>query len=225
MEQTPSHDLFNSSILSLLHEVHPKFVVEVGCMRGTLAREYLKDDSHCRWYGIDIDKSNIEFAKDICTNAYLANIEKMTDLEMMNFKEADTWIFADVLEHLYDPWILLEKIKMNASNEVNVLACIPNSQHWSFQAKINSGMMQYVNDGFFDRTHIRFFSRITMVELFVKAGFTIEKILSRTIEFNGFQKYIPYIRGMAEANNLDPNQAEADALAFQYVIQAKHVPI
>ena len=149
----------------------------------------------------------------------------MTDLEMMNFKEADTWIFGDVLEHLYDPWILLEKIKMNASNEVNVVACIPNSQHWSFQAKINSGMMQYVNDGFFDRTHIRFFSRITMVELFVKAGFTIEKMLSRTIEFNGFQKYIPYIRGMAEANNLDPNQAEADALVFQYVIQAKYVPI
>lgn len=81
-------------------------------------------------------------------------------------------------------------------------------------------MMQYEEDGFFDRTHIRFFSRITVAELFLNAGFKIEKMISRDIAFEGSEKVIPHIRSMAQANGLDPDQAESDALAFQYVIHA-----
>ena len=38
MKQTPSHDLFNESIFQILQAMQPEKVVEVGCMRGTLAR-------------------------------------------------------------------------------------------------------------------------------------------------------------------------------------------
>ena len=224
MKQTPSHDLFNDSIFNLLEEIQPKLVVEVGCMRGHLAQAYLKTDPSCIWHGIDIDEGNIAHAKDICTHAHLVNIEKMTDLELMHFNDADTWIFGDVLEHLYNPWKLLEKIKSNATRHTNVIACIPNSQHWSVQARINSGMMQYDDDGFFDRTHIRFFSRITIAEMFVNAGFTIEKMFARNILFEGAENFIPHIRAMSQASGLDPEQAESDAIAFQYVIQANVSP-
>lgn len=96
-------------------------------MRGNLAQAYLNVNPNCVWHGIDIDEANIAYATGICTHTYLANIEQMTDLELRNFQSADTWIFGDVLEHLYDPWKLLEKVKTNAASNVNVIACIPNS--------------------------------------------------------------------------------------------------
>ena len=202
--------------------MQPEKVVEVGCMRGTLARVYLETHPHCVWHGIDIDPENIEHAKKVCTEGYLANIEQMTDLELRHFSNADTWIFGDVLEHLYDPWKLLDRIKLNAVNDFNIVACIPNSQHWSFQARINSGMMQYEDDGFFDRTHIRFFSRLTIIDMFLKAGFDIESMFSRVIGFQGSEKYMPHIRAMAQVSGMDPEQAENDAMVFQYVVHAKH---
>jgi 2-polyprenyl-3-methyl-5-hydroxy-6-metoxy-1,4-benzoquinol methylase len=220
MKQTPAHDKYNDTIFSLLCELKPKNVVEVGCMRGSLAAAYFQIDKDCNWIGIDIDQENIEYAKKSCSEAIILDIEKMSDDDYFKYKNADIWIFGDVLEHLYNPWALLAKIRLNCKENVKILACIPNSQHWNFQARINSGMIQYENDGLFDRTHIRFFSKVTMIELFEGNNFLIEKMISRSISFPGFEKYMPFIRGMAEASGMDPNQVELDSKVFQYVIQA-----
>jgi len=127
---------------------------------------------------------------------------------------------GDVLEHLRDPWGLLRKIREISPSNATVIACIPNSQHWSFQVRVNSGMMQYQDEGLFDRTHLRFFSRTTIVQMFQEAGYTIKSMYSRSFDFPGFEKYLPSIRTMASLSGVDPDQAQADALAFQYVVEA-----
>jgi 2-polyprenyl-3-methyl-5-hydroxy-6-metoxy-1,4-benzoquinol methylase len=220
MKQTPAHDKYNDTIFTLLNELAPKNVVEVGCMRGTLAKAYFEVNPNSIWHGIDIDEDNIEFAKDICTDAVVANVEHLTESDYARYQDSDTWIFGDVLEHLYNPWELLKKIRLNAKKDITIIACIPNSQHWNFQARVNSGMMQYENDGLFDRTHIRFFSRTTMVELFEQSGYDVAKMFARNISFPGAEKYMPHIRAMAQVSGMDPDQAERDASAFQYVICA-----
>ena len=219
IKQTPAHDRFNDTIFSIITKHKPQNIVEVGCMKGTLAKNYRIHFPDCNWHGIDIDEDNINEAKLNCTSTQLANIEELSNESFEKLKHFDTWIFGDVLEHLYNPWRLLERIKDNANNRVRIVACIPNSQHWNFQARINAGMMQYQNDGLFDRTHIRFFSRITMIEMFEQAGFEIEQIIARNISQGG-EKYMPCIRAMAELSGVNPEQAEADSNTFQYVIDA-----
>jgi 2-polyprenyl-3-methyl-5-hydroxy-6-metoxy-1,4-benzoquinol methylase len=199
----------------------PSSVVEVGCMRGTLAQAYKQTNPDCIWHGIDIDEDNIHHAKNICDDAVVADVEKLSSADFIKYEQADTWIFGDVLEHLYDPWRLLKQIRNHTKSDFTVIACIPNSQHWNFQARVNSGQMHYENDGLFDRTHIRFFSRITMIELFQQSGYTVEKIFARNISFPGAELYMPFIREMAKVSGVDPDQAERDASAFQYVIYAK----
>ena len=49
-------------------------------------------------------------------------------------------------------------------------------------------------------------------------------MFARNILFEGAENFIPHIRAMSQANGLDPEQAESDAIAFQYVIQAKAAP-
>ena len=220
MKQTPPHDLYNDSILSIIRALKSKSIIEVGCMRGSLAKEYLKDNSSSEWTGIDIDEENVSHAQKICHYAIRADIEKLMLSTLPNIENVDAWILGDVLEHLRDPWGLLRKIREISLSNATVIACIPNSQHWSFQVRVNSGMMQYQDEGLFDRTHLRFFSRTTIVQMFQEAGYTIKSMYSRSFDFPGFEKYLPSIRTMASLSGVDPDQAQADALAFQYVVEA-----
>jgi len=220
MKQTPAHDVFNESILSLLPQGLKK-VVEVGCMRGSLGKEYVRTNPDCKWTGIDIDEENVKIAKEVCHEAFAADIEKLTDEELKALFPADVWIFGDVLEHLRDPWLMLRRLKAIMTKDEIIIACIPNSQHWSFQARVNAGQFRYENEGLFDRTHLRFFSRITILEMFTEAGFQVDSAVARSWNFPGSEKYMPHIRAMATASGVDPDQAEADAMAFQFVVRAK----
>jgi 2-polyprenyl-3-methyl-5-hydroxy-6-metoxy-1,4-benzoquinol methylase len=221
LSQTPAHDLYNDTIYSVLKEFKPNTITEVGCMRGTLARKFKELNEDCHWIGIDIDSDNVIESDKICDIAILADIEAYDESHLKIMRPSDMWVFGDVLEHLKNPWKTLEKIKINLSDNGRVVACIPNSQNWNFQARINSGMMHYQEDGLFDKTHLRFFSRLTMIDLFQSVGYEIENIYARVFNFPGQEKYIPHIRAMAEVSGVNPDQAEKDALVFQYVIVAK----
>lgn len=220
MKQTPAHDKHNDSILNLLLQSRPTSVIEIGCMRGTLAKEYLSQQQSCVWTGVDIDSDNVNEASNFCTYSMLGNVETMDLSSLPNIHDVECWIFGDVLEHLRDPWALLSKIKNISDSPKKIIACIPNSQHWSFQVRVNAGMFDYQDDGLFDRTHIRFFSRETMIRMFTDAGFEIQSMHSRNFNFPGYEKYIPSIRTMASISGVSPDQAEKDAMAYQYVIEA-----
>lgn len=222
MEQTPAHDLFNDTILAMLPAGLTK-VVEVGCMRGSLAREYLKTNPQCLWVGIDIDADNARIARSVCSEVHCMDIEDMSDAGMDALGPVDAWVFGDTLEHLKDPWRILRRIRDRMPPSGAVVACIPNAQHWSFQSRLNIGLFRYEDQGLFDRTHLRFFTRITIFEMFQSTGYRIDSAVTRTINAPGAEKYIPHIRAMAAASGFSPDQAEADAMPFQYAVKA--VPI
>ena len=214
MDQTPAHDLHNDTILAILNTLRPESVVEFGCMRGSLAKKYRETVPDSLWYGIDIDEDNVRHSSEVCTEAMLADIEALGVEDFKRFGPASAWVFGDVLEHLRDPRTTLRRIREAIQPDGRLVACIPNSQHWSFQARVNAGLMQYDKDGLFDRTHVRFFSRQTMVSLFESTGYKVESVFTRTFNFPGYEKYIPFIRGMASASGVNADQAVADAMPF-----------
>ena len=141
-------------------------------------------------------------------------------IEFKYLSDADLWIFADVLEHLYNPWKLLERINCSRSG-VEIIACIPNSQHWSFQARVNSGDINYESHGLFDKTHIRFFSEKTMTDLFESTGYKIINIVPRIFNFPGQDKYDQCIYEFAKLSGIDPIAAVQKSKVFQYVYHVK----
>lgn len=219
MQQTPAYDQYNETLLDMippgLHRI-----TEVGCMRGTLAAAYRLNNPQCEWTGIDIDPDNVMIARTNCQVVYCRDIEQVSEAELIKWGNTDAWVFGDTLEHLQDPWRVLSRIRGAMGESGNIIASIPNTQHWSFQARLNIGIFRYENDGLFDRTHLRFFTRTTIFELFESTGFTVENAVSRIFNFPGSEQYLPHIRAMAAASGYDPNQAEADAIPYQYVIRA-----
>lgn len=220
MKQTPVHEIPNIDLLNLV-PLHCKRIIEVGSSSGVLAREYKKLNPDCHYTGIEIDPEYAALSKRFCDTVLHASIESLDETSFNSLFPSDCWIFADVLEHLVDPWSLLKRIRGCISDETSIVACLPNAQHWSIQAKINCGRIVYEDSGLLDRTHLRWFSRLTIIDLFQSTGFRIVKggpRIFKNMEPN--EKIRAAIQAMAEAIGADVETSINDALAFQWIIKA-----
>jgi SAM-dependent methyltransferase len=219
MQQTPIHELHNQDLLSLIPS-SSKRLIEIGCSSGAIAREFKKLAPNADYFGVEIDSSYADLAKRYCNNVVVLNIEDADSNFWESNADRDCWIFGDTLEHLQNPWFILKKIHDILPSGGSVVACIPNAQHWSLQAKLSIGDFRYESSGLMDRTHLRWFTRQTIVELFEQAGFVIEEGLPRIFNEPQREAFLPIIGEMAKLAGANPELAIQDSLPLQYVVRA-----
>jgi len=145
------------------------------------------------------------------------------DVENINLKECflanyfDCIIFVDVLEHLRDPWRILQEITLFLKEGGVVVASIPNVRHYSTILNlIFKGQWPYRERGIHDKTHLRFFTLKNIKELFSGAYLKIirlrrnYRIIEQPHGINSMSKFLalPLIR---------------EFLTFQYLIIALKV--
>ena len=224
MQQTPIHDNHNPDLLRLI-PADARFIVEVGCSSGALAREYKKLHHHPhRYVGIEIDAAYAARAAAHCDETHVRDIETADDAFWAQLADADCWVFGDTLEHTRDPWAVLARIRQTLPAHGQVLCCIPNAQHWSLQVRLSVGDLRYADSGLLDRTHLRWFTRQTLVEMFLGAGYDVVGLLPRVFEEPQRDAFIPLLKAVAARAGADPEQAAFDALPLQYVLVAKPRP-
>lgn len=219
MKQTPMHLNYNPDLLRMMPG-NLNRIVEIGCSGGALAKAYTNLNPECVYTGVEIDPDFAEVAKSSCNEVICGNIEELPEGIFLQLFPSDCWIFGDTLEHLYDPWSLLQRVKPQLSPDAQIIACIPNAQHWSIQVKLNCGLFRYEDQGLLDRTHIRWFTRITMIEMFESTGYKIIEGFPRIFDEPGREKFLPSISAMALAAGMDPQQAVNDSLPLQWIIKA-----
>lgn len=219
MDQTPAHEQHNHDLLTFIPGDARK-IVEVGCSSGALAREYKKINRDCQYIGVEYVPEYAQLAERYCDSVVVADIETIDEEFFQDTLNCDCWIFGDTLEHLKNPWSLLSKIRKFIPDSGSIVACIPNVQHWSVQARLCCGDFRYENSGLFDRTHLRWFTRQTIFEMFNEAGFNIAEGAARDLNEPGRDKILTAIRTMAVSIGADPEMAASDALPLQYVIRA-----
>lgn len=220
MGQTPAHTAVNMDLRALVPASCTR-IVEVGCMHGALARVVRQAQPGVQYVGIDIDADYARAAAAHCTEALTANIEAMDKAAFDRLFPSDCWIFGDCLEHLRDPWRVLRRVRASIDPAGCVLVCVPNAQHWSVQWRLASGQFRYEENGLMDRTHIRWFTRLTLLEMFADTGWNVEKGISRNLESPQQQHALTAIRGFASAMGLDPDVAAQDALPYQYLFRLR----
>jgi SAM-dependent methyltransferase len=89
----------------------------------------------------------------------------------------DAILCGDVLEHLVDPWAAVAKLARHLKPGGVFLSSIPNARnHRALSAIILDGDFRYAPAGLFDRSHLRFFCRKNVRELFAAAGLVVEVI-------------------------------------------------
>jgi len=221
MKQTPAYDIVNDELLSLI-PANARRIVDVGCMVGSLARSTRQRFPHVHYVGLDINPDYAAQAAKNCNEAFHCDIETIDRGLWDHLFPSDCWIFGDCLEHLVDPWQVLTRVSQSIDKDGTLLICIPNAQHWSVQRCLTVGQFFYQDSGLMDRTHLRWFTRITLLDMLKGSGWDVVNAISRNLPVSPEQpKMLEAIRGMAVASGVDPDQAVADAIPFQYVFQCK----
>ena len=92
----------------------------------------------------------------------------------------DTILTLDILEHLVDPWRMVELLHSHLKPDGVIVASIPNVQHYSVTWPLLSrGEWELQDKGVLDRTHLRFFVRTTAVRLMTSSGLAVEAVVGR----------------------------------------------
>jgi 2-polyprenyl-3-methyl-5-hydroxy-6-metoxy-1,4-benzoquinol methylase len=147
-----------------------KTLLDVGCGRGGFGQS-LRERGPIELTGIELDPVAAVAASErydrVITGAFPSDVPAGSTFDCI--------VFNDILEHLVDPWGALgESAKMLSPGGV-VVASIPNMRYWPvFWPLLRRGEWRYVSDGVLDRTHLRFFTLGSVVEMFTGAGFEID---------------------------------------------------
>lgn len=120
-------------------------------------------------------------------------------------------ILADLLEHLHDPWKALRNMYDITRPGGRVIISVPNIMHISILQGLLNSEWNYADAGILDRTHLRFFTRKTALDLVTKAGYHILECTashvpdskeSRSLK----EKLLPLLGPDASADDLDAYQ-------------------
>lgn len=152
-----------------------KAVLEMGCSSGTQTR-ILKEQLGCNVTAVEINPEAALTAQQYTRKIILGNIEQIDFDRELDGQSFDVIMFADVLEHLYDPAGTLRKIKPFLKADGYIVATVPNFAHAAIAFEMANGRFEYRKTGLLDDTHIRFFTRSSLYRTFENAGFQITSL-------------------------------------------------
>ena len=150
---------------------HCRQVVDVGCGAGAVGQAIKAARPEVQVRGVEPAPSPAAMAKDVLDDVLHNTAEAPLPAD---WPAPDCVIFADVLEHMVDPWSTLKLWRKRMRPGGCVIASIPNVAHHSVIADLLRGRFEYQNAGILDRTHLRFFTHRTALELVTQAGFAID---------------------------------------------------
>ncbi|MBJ8111945.1 class I SAM-dependent methyltransferase [Bacillus cereus group sp. N6] len=217
-----SEHYYNAANPNLLKHIKKEWkeVLDIGCSGGALGAAIKENGT--RVSGIEAFPVAAEKAKERLDHVILGDIEKI-DLPYEE-EQFDCVIFGDVLEHLFDPWAVIEKVKPYIKENGVILASIPNVAHISVLAPLLAGNWTYTEYGLLDKTHIRFFTFNEMLRMFLKAGYSISKVDRVYIDHKMYEPLIEELYGICKKYRLGSGFM-AETVVFQYIIEAEKLQL
>ena len=171
---------------------HSKTLLDVGCSEGNFA-SYIKKNNEIEAWGIELMEAHGKIAEKKLDKVLIGDCEKcIPDLPDGYF---DVIFFNDVLEHLVDPYSVLENIKQKLSPNGVIISSIPNVRyHRVFKSLILKKQWEYTMDGVLDKTHLRFFTSKSILKMYEDLGFEIilHKGINKTKSLRPYLYNIPF---------------------------------
>jgi 2-polyprenyl-3-methyl-5-hydroxy-6-metoxy-1,4-benzoquinol methylase len=171
------YDTVRKDLIEIVPKMHGA-ILDVGCGAGATMM-YLLDQGVAEATGVELSEDACEAAWGRNLMVIPADVQK-EDLPFA-VESFDFILFADILEHLYDPWAVLKKFSAYLKDDGTVLLSIPNVKHYRTLRKLLLyDEWSYQPAGVLDYTHIRFFTRKEAVKLVESAGLNIILLKYRT---------------------------------------------
>jgi 2-polyprenyl-3-methyl-5-hydroxy-6-metoxy-1,4-benzoquinol methylase len=192
-----------------------KKVLELGCAEGSTTR--VLRQRGCRVTGIEMDPTAAETAAEFAERVIVDNLETMNFDAALGRERFDVIVAADVLEHLSDPVRCLRACVAFLSARGEVVLSIPNVAHADVRLALLDGQFEYSDWGLLDNTHLRFFTRDSLLDFLDDCGLAELEIRRVTRPLGGTE--------IAPALDRYPSLVEKLALdlesrTYQFVLRA-----
>lgn len=172
------------------------YVLEVGCGSGTIIG-HLAHVKACRALAVEPDAVMAQEARSTGVEVLQGKVDSpVVRQALVQRAPFDVIIFADVLEHLADPWQVLRNMGGVLLPDGCILVSLPNVAHWTVRLSLLAGRFEYTDGFLLDRTHLRFFTLATARRLFVDSGYGIEGMQVRWAPLPGDRLWrrLPLVR-------------------------------
>lgn len=191
-------------------------LLDVGCGTGALGQA-IKSRYSAEVDGITYSDEEHRVASKALDRVWLG------DLNTFAFEQLgvyDCIVCSHVLEHLYDPWDVLRRMKANLSPSGTLIVALPNALEIRTRLQFLRGRFRYSDWGILDRTHYRFFDLFSARELIDQAGFRIDHFSSE----GSFPMPVlrPLLGNFAARIDAWANRTWPGLVAFQFVFRCTH---
>jgi hypothetical protein len=125
---------------------------------------------------VEYEAPAAEQARQYCVQVVQANLDDPDWADALGDSRYDTVMAADVLEHLRDPLACLRRVRSLLTDDGQLVVSVPNIAHSGVVASLLANDFSYRETGLLDRTHIHFFTALTLGRLLGEAGFAVDAL-------------------------------------------------
>ncbi|CAG9622713.1 Ubiquinone biosynthesis O-methyltransferase, mitochondrial [Sutcliffiella rhizosphaerae] len=196
-----------------------KKILDIGCGAGAVGMELLNRQS-CKLYGVELNS----FIGSIA-NQHYERVDTI-DVETLDLpytpNSFDTIILADVLEHLKNPWNIIEELSVYLKPSGSLICSIPNISHAEALFPLIQGDWNYVDAGILDRTHLRFFTPKTVQTLFPQDLFEVQSQTYNYVDVDSKVKlFLNEVSYLAKKFDFSLDHLSEYTQIYQILIHAK----
>lgn len=190
-------------------------LLDVGCATGYFGK-YIKDNKNAAVYGLEISDDKYE-AKKVLDGVYSFDLDLEKWPKEIYERSYDYIFFGDILEHVKQPGIVLEKVLELLKPDGKVFISTPNVAHISTRLELINGNFEYESMGILDTTHLKYFTLHSLKQIVAKAGYTLEHVDYSTNDYPKIiQKKLLQKAGLTPTARYWKMTESKEARAFQY---------
>ncbi|MBD2206523.1 methyltransferase domain-containing protein [Calothrix sp. FACHB-1219] len=215
----------NSSLKKILDFVgEGKEVADFGCATGYLA--HLLQKKGCTVTGVEINADAAKVAANYCQQVIVADLDFVSVKDILPSQKFDVAVFGDILEHLRNPWKVLKETQQILKKDGYVIASIPNIAHAAIRLSLLQGKFEYMEFGILDNTHLRFFTKKTLEDMFDSSGYWINSIERTKMAIFSDSMLLPKLNKQEFSSDIIKQmESDEDADTLQFIIRADPQPI
>ncbi len=192
-------------------------VLDIGAASGILAR--MCQNKTLRLFGIEPNSNWAQTASALYEKMWTCSI---SDIDQELLSGYDAVVLGDILEHLPIPELILEELVGHQSSNALFIISVPNIANLWVRLNLLMGRFEYADRGILDRTHLRFFTRRTLVHMIKNSGLEIISIQVTPIPLELVSRFFTTLPGrllhavLAQFTHWLPT-----LLGYQFVVQAR----
>lgn len=151
-------------------------ILDIGCSEGAFALMLKRECGYSEAWGMEFDNAAAAVASTRLDRVIQGDV--VQTLDQLPDGYFDLVCMNDVLEHLIWPEELLKRVRTKLNRNGRIFCSVPNLRQFRILWNLLQHQdFEYTEQGILDRTHLRFFTRRTLLSMLNRAGYDVVSIV------------------------------------------------